>query len=262
MKAIGFANKFFTLWDVQTEKRYADVNGQIRECGYTVNYTYYQNLSTDINKARLRFMELTGSTIIPEPDTELRGKTSSWKRVENFSPYLDTEFSFGKYCGKTFEEVNDPEYLYWAYCDGRLSDGNLVYAEPIMLAYGYVKYQGKIMTREEKKLIINAVKLQKAVDAENAAIEAAGSGIITIVMDRNISVDGFYWGYHTPIHFPRSKYMSYREFEYRLPVVDGKAKRVKGKTVELEVKMSGYNGQPMYEVIEVKSITATPSGVI
>ena len=114
MKAIGFANKFYTLWDLSVEPLYTEVNGQHRQSGEKHNRTYYQNLSTDLDKAQARFTELTGLSA-PSPHEDLRGHTRSWSTTtsQGFQVYLDDEFKFGKYIGEKITESTDADYLSW-----------------------------------------------------------------------------------------------------------------------------------------------------
>ncbi len=81
---IGFANKFYTLWDVTSEKRYAtDLNGRHYVSGINTTYTYYQNLSTDLDKAKEKAINKGCKSL--DLNTELRGKRNS------FESYKKTE---------------------------------------------------------------------------------------------------------------------------------------------------------------------------
>lgn len=112
MKAIGFAKKFYTLWDVSVETLYKEVNGQHRPSGEKCTRSYFQNLSTDLDKAQARFTELTGLSA-PSPDEDLKGHTRSWTTKKDFQVYLDGEFTYGKYAGKMINECTDANYLRW-----------------------------------------------------------------------------------------------------------------------------------------------------
>ena len=112
MKAIGFAKKFYTLWDVSVETLYTEVNGQHRPSGEKCTRSYFQNLSTDLDKAQARFTELTGLSA-PSPDEDLKGHTRSWTTKKDFQVYLDGEFTYGKYAGQMINECTDADYLRW-----------------------------------------------------------------------------------------------------------------------------------------------------
>ena len=112
MKAIGFANKFYTLWDVTKEPMYTEVNGHHRQSGERCIRTYFQNLSTDLAKAQTKFTKMTGLQA-PEPNDDLRGATRSWTTTENFQVYLENEFVYGKYVGQLITECTDVKYLEW-----------------------------------------------------------------------------------------------------------------------------------------------------
>lgn len=67
MKTIGFADKFYTLWDCNKEVQYAkDHNGNGYATGTDVICIYIQNLSTDLETAKSKYPDA-------EVDLNLRG---------------------------------------------------------------------------------------------------------------------------------------------------------------------------------------------
>jgi len=148
MKAIGYANKFYTLWEVSKEVRYTGTEGNYRPYEVGV-YTYYQNLSLDRAKAILKAEKMGLGTL--EVDEELRGKTRSWssapkKLYSDLPQNIDTCFSFGKYRNRLINDCTDFKYLEWYY-----NETNNRYALNILLSNGYELVNDRILTSEDAK---------------------------------------------------------------------------------------------------------------
>lgn len=105
MNTIGFATEFYTLWDVTSEVTYfTDAYGNHHKSGVKTNYCYIKNVSTDLDKVKSLFP----NTPINE---ELRGKSTSFfvTKEEDLTPHI---LKFGKYCGKTIQDVEKIEFTY------------------------------------------------------------------------------------------------------------------------------------------------------
>lgn len=106
MLVIGFANKFYTLWDKSDRYEYeSDTFRQTR-----VDYTYLQNLSFDFDKAVEKVKAMDDCYMV---DLDLKGSTSF--TYEGKIEYKDDIFLFGKYKKQKFSEVNDDDYKLWYY---------------------------------------------------------------------------------------------------------------------------------------------------
>ncbi len=106
-KVIGFANKYYTLWEVVIENDY-------------IIYGYLKNLSYDFDEAKLK----AGTDKF---DENLRGKSKTFTKIiynngseqlfENTSilKFIDSKMTFGKYKGKKIIDIvnEDPGYLAW-----------------------------------------------------------------------------------------------------------------------------------------------------
>jgi hypothetical protein len=108
MLTVGFANQFYTLWDVNEETVYVtDGYGKHWPSHTVTHFHYIKNISTDLDKVKELYPSLT-------IDDTLKGITRNWSRdgVEDFSPEL---FKSGKYSFKTIQEVAtiDIKYLLW-----------------------------------------------------------------------------------------------------------------------------------------------------
>ena len=94
MKTIGFADKFYTLWDCNKVVQYAkDHNGNSYATGTDVECFYIQNLSTDLETAKSKYPDA-------EVDLNLRGIGTFRIRGEHkyiIAPENYDLFSCGRY---------------------------------------------------------------------------------------------------------------------------------------------------------------------
>ena len=224
IQAIGFANKFFTLWSIDTEPVYTtDAYGKHWLTGYNTRYTYHKNISFDLEKAKALYPTL-------EVQEDLRGKTNSWT-TENKEDLCPQIMKFGKYYGKDINELleQDFQYLVWI-CENKGYSSNGKYAKNLP------------KVQEHFKAIEDASN--KFINDRNNAFEAIlTAGSYEFVAERNLKInDGFAYIYVNEgdlcITFKFEQgtfsYNEYNGFAYGLPIVKGKAKRMKGKTVKFE----------------------------
>jgi hypothetical protein len=224
IQAIGFANKFFTLWSIDTEPVYTtDAYGKHWLTGYNTRYTYHKNISFDLEKAKALYPTL-------EVQEDLRGKTNSWT-AENKEDLCPQIMKFGKYYGKDINELleQDFQYLVWI-CENKGYSSNGKYAKNLP------------KVQEHFKAIEDASN--KLINDRNNAFEAIlNAGRFEFVAERNLKInDGFAYIYVNEgdlcITFKFEQgtfsYNEYNGFTYGLPIVKGKAKRMKGKTVKFE----------------------------
>ena len=124
---IGFANKYYTLWEVKTYEQ--DISDTPNKARWT-HYKYVKNISFDKKTA---FEKYPGVSY----DDTLRGQTSSYKTDKVIIyPNVDT-FRFGKYIYKKIEEVADLNYTKWYYKTiydkgGEHRDGHLEFVEEFL----------------------------------------------------------------------------------------------------------------------------------
>jgi uncharacterized protein (DUF3820 family) len=246
-QAIGFANKFYTLWSIDTQPVYTtDVYGKHWLTSYNTHYTYHKNISFELEKAKALYPLL-------EVCEDLKGKSESWvssnTNNEDLCPQI---MKFGKYCGKDINELleQDFQYLIWIYENkGYSSNGQ------------YVKELPKI--QEHFKVIED--NYNKLINDRNNAFKAVlDAGFYEFIAERNLSVDtvsGFAY-LRVPIidtdlminfKFEQGMYHEnyYNGFTYGLPIINGKAKRMKGKYVKFEII---EDTTEVYQVI-VKNVT-------
>lgn len=100
MTAIGFATKFYTLWDYTVEKVYfTDCNGKHHLSGHRHVYHYIKNISQNLDKVKEMYPDI-------EPNHELFGRNSYWEKTETID-FTDTQFPYGNYRGTEIMECND-----------------------------------------------------------------------------------------------------------------------------------------------------------
>lgn len=106
---IGFGGKFWTLWNVWTEK--LDT--------YTIIHNIYiQNLSHDLEEAKEKFLVKTNNAKI-QIDNELKGVSFVTRERKEYTPPTKEvdEYQYGKYSTYKLIDVDDVDYLKWYYFD-------------------------------------------------------------------------------------------------------------------------------------------------
>lgn len=109
MKKIGFANKFYTLWDYESETVYkTDSYGTHHPVSINHKYTYIKNISFDLDKVKEMYPGV-------DIDENLRGVSTSFTVGNDINLPVDF-FWVGKYCGQKIQEViqKDLGYCVWA----------------------------------------------------------------------------------------------------------------------------------------------------
>lgn len=228
MLQIGFSNKYFTLWNVIEETRYTGDKGQYR---YDVTiFTYIQNLSLSKDKAIEKAKSMGCTDLKVNDDLKgISGKSFERAKVIEIK-YEDFQFNFGKYTGDDIRENNDLSYLKWFY-----NESNNIYAgnRVVELDKNYIIYKGDLM----KKEAYNRIKRAEEIDNK---LHKTGS--IDLDIERNADGNGFLYVDNVNYYFENSKCMYYNGYEYSLPVLNGKAKRIKGKTITVNVESGVING--------------------
>ncbi|MDH6308114.1 hypothetical protein M2451_002633 [Dysgonomonas sp. PFB1-18] len=216
---IGFASKYYTLWNVVITPQYTtDAYGEHWHTGNHYQYSYMKNISSDIVKVK----ELYPSVTI---DDGLRGITTrEWgKTVKiNMPPnYL----TFGKYTGRTVEDIAsvDLQYLIWALDNMYIEPAQ---KEAICSTKEYKEYQAQIQMEINNKLArISPLKSGKHI-LTILSNPCEGKAFVNITDGHNIE-----------LRFRQTKEYFYNGFPYELPVMAGKAKRVKCKAIEYNLQI-------------------------
>ncbi len=223
--AIGFTEKYYTLWSVRTDPVYMGD----RLIGHDFQKSYIKNLSMDKEKAIDKARKLGCVDLVPDPT--LRGtnlvtyfqetKSEKERRLKEQARKDElrrTTFTFGKHINKTYQEVSeiDSEYLHWAYNNSEADKKGIE---------NTTYWKNKLAEEEKEK---------------NALLEiiekARKSGEIELTILDNPDVYGICrTDKNIHIYFPEVKQNYYNGWEYSIPVIKGKGKRVKNKTFKVKI---------------------------
>lgn len=222
MNVIGFAGKYYTLWDCYTETTTNEKGVRfIHE-----HHQYIKNISFDLDKARAKYPDAP-------VDENLRGVTRSWTdtRVE----YPDNVFAFGRYRGNLFTEIHDYDYMSWYFTQTHIGAQECL--KPILEANGYYIYMcGEsydIITEVEHQKQLNLAEIQAQKAREYA--EQLANGTLEFTPTRNLDDCGDWWDTETDFifRFDEVREYYYEGYPYYLPVLKGKAKRIKNQRVHV-----------------------------
>jgi uncharacterized protein (DUF3820 family) len=232
-QAIGFANKFFTLWSIETEGIFTtDSFGKQWLTGYSTKFTYHKNISVDLEKVKTLYPGI-------EVSEDLRGKTQSWvsknEEQEDLCPQI---MKFGKYYGFDINDLveKDLQYIIWI-CENKGYTSNGKYANNLPK----VKEYFKSIEDAENKIIS---------DRNTAFQEILKKGFYEFIPQKNLSIHenmayisvkegDFYIQFI--FEYGSFSEQHYNGFTYGLPLVKGKAKRIKGKTIRFEIVEDNSN---------------------
>jgi hypothetical protein len=141
---IGFANTFYTLWDVSSEDCYSTTPNGVHYLSHTkTNYFYFQNLSKTLEVAIEKAKEKGCTDLVPSDS--LRGHSRSFSdTITHPKPlYADWQFVNGKYEGQDIRLSNDLKYLLWYYNE---KDCLVSAARVCELDSFYTLVDGKLLT--------------------------------------------------------------------------------------------------------------------
>ena len=242
MLRIGFTNKYFTLWDVSSSTNYGtDANGKHYPMSITTSYTYYQNLSMDEGKA-IEKAKIKGVTEL-DVDSDLRGVHRSWERTKQIEyDYEDYQFRFGKYDKEDIRKCPDSDYIKWYYGETK---NEIAMNRLVELDDNYVVFEGELLTQEqnENRLLRGSRISQMKKD-----------GFIDVFVERNIDYDGMINISGIEFIFEERNACYYAGFEYYIPKINGKGKRIKNKVCRFYTEPVVINGWDMWKVTKVDII--------
>jgi len=247
MKRIGFARKYYTLWNIEEEViQSQDAYGKYWPTMRYTRYFYVQNISMDIKKVKLKYPDVS-------IDESLRGQTQDFVKTQKLS--LPPEyFNFGKHQGKLLSDVYESnyDYLIWYYRNAA--------TEP-----------QRIIMEKFPKISMMLDEEVKAVEARKASNNAFTSGKHKLALPHNAYSTaeddwrgkGMVEFHPTEFHnlrlfFADIRPMYYQGYTYFLPVSNGKCIRIKNIMLEYELEIldtihsaDGF----LWQNAQVKSIT-------
>jgi len=222
--AIGFTNKFYTLWQI-TEETKPLGNGH----NYIVtHYNYIKNISFDKKTALAKYPNAT-------LDENLRGKTQSWNTEKEVWDNVDV-FRFGKY---KYEKIDNTDLNYLAWYWNQIYGDHKEYVGEILKANGYeirinayIDYSGETHT-DEYLVSPNELELERKNNEVLNEIETKLNNGETIEFTPECNPDelGDCRIGDIIYHFNEVKENYYQGWIYYLPVVNGKQKRIKNKNI-------------------------------
>ena len=217
--AIGFSNKYYTLWHLEEKTRPLG-NG----CNYVVtHYTYIKNISFDKETALSKYPNAT-------LDESLRGKTASWSSQPKEVWDNINCFRFGKFKYEIIDSKADNSYLEW-YWDQLEEGDHKDYVSSYLKGIGY---EIRSYSNGHQYLMSpEALKNEKENNRiKNNLKEKLNRGeIIEFIPEYNPNFDGDIRIGDVIYHFNEVKENWYNGFDYYLPVINGKQKRIKNKNL-------------------------------
>ena len=240
MLQIGFSTKYFTLWDVQQSTEYTGSEGQH---SYNVTrFTYLQNLSLVKEKAIIKAKEKGCTQLGINEDLYGKSGRSFEKRTRIEKTYELHQFTYGKYEGDDIRENTDVSYLKWYFGETEL----MLVAERICeLDSSYWIHDNRLVTEEQMKAILSRKAIEDTLKK---------TGTIQLFMERNLDDHGFINIDGIHYHFPQYSIQSYNGYDYGLPKLDGKAKRVKNKLIEVTVQYGNCMDWEAWKVMDWKFV--------
>ena len=222
MQVIGFSTKFYTLWEVNT---FAEGNNS-----YT-RYSFVKNISFDLEVAKAKYPE----AIV---NLELRGHRS-FVSYDN-TPVDDGCFRCGQYKGQKISECTDYSYMAWYF-----NNPSIMFErheiEKVLVPLGYKAIYSivdRMLSPEEAERINNEYDRVISISEQ-----IAEHGYYDIESVGNLKDDGGDEGYlfrtnNTDIQVAYTgdvKEMYYSGYYYYLPIINGKSKKIKNKTIRVYV---------------------------
>lgn len=232
MKVIGFANKYFTLWDVVEH----EIDNGLYKTVFNTN-SFIKNISMDKETAFAKYPGI-------QFDESLRGHYRSFDSQPRKIWNDFNTFRFGKYNGEDIEKNQNTEYIVWYYenCQ-EFDDNHKEFIQNVLRARGYEfetytwesSYDHQIHTSE--RMLSPEQLAQRHADNENMeAIKSilSNNENVDVLMERNLNDEGDYSDNNYLIyHFNDYVVREYNGYPYGMPAINGKGKRVKGKVITI-----------------------------
>lgn len=217
MVAIGFANVYFTLWDVFDE-------------GTKTVYRYVKNISKDWGEVEKLYPGI-------EVNYSLKGHYMEFTNSKKEEIDAD-RFQFGQFMGETFDGVGS-DYLFWYYNQISNQESREILESILTKTGKYHMYDGRLVDQkeydwrtQEDKDFASALELVESgnpieIMVTSNARYTEHDHVVEYIMDtENPKIYLVFDEDHV-------KEMYYSGYHYYLPIVDGKAKRWKNKVVSI-----------------------------
>lgn len=156
MKVIGFATKYYTLWEVSKPSTEKVDDYSFRR---VQRYDYIQNLSMDLESAKAKLGDSKY-----EIDLELKGSSSFVSRGELVKNVPENLFRFGKHRYQEIDTIEDLDYIKWYY-----NESHSEFAKSVLLDKGFIEYDDQLLSKEEYQNLLDE-------KAKNEYIETLQNG--------------------------------------------------------------------------------------
>ena len=246
MLRIGFSKKYFTLWDVIETTEFEQVEG-VNLPFKLISFNYIQNLSMDEEQAKRKAIFKNVENF--EIDFDLYGRNASFsKRQELFSKIPSNKsffFEFGKHKGKQISLI-DVDYLFWYY-----QETLNVNAKAILLKNGFVELNGQVVHYEHaQKISLRELVINEIEGKTELEVEVLSNIDFSSKRFRFAIKDEVFEGVYTD----EIKTLEYKGFFYGMPLVKGKAKRIKNKKAKINIvkKRDGKFDAGVYEINQIE----------
>lgn len=213
---IGFSDRFYTLWEASSR---VIENGNSR---YTyTEFRFVKNISFNLDKAKAAYPDA-------EVNLSIRGRRSFtysdrvWVNVDRFQ--------FGKYKGQLISECEDLNYVEW-YCQQGIPEENKEACHELLKLNGYEIVDGFPISPA------NLERINKEIaDVEEIELQLEQNGFAELTIVSNAFEDGNGYWLRTNVKNVRvlvehAKALYYGGDWYYLPLINGKAKKLKNKSV-------------------------------
>lgn len=215
MNIIGFATKFYTLWEKNEFTK--------PEIGKFTEYRFIKIVSTDLNKVKDMYPDV-------EIDMGLCGsRTFVVYDKKDFIKEPNDCFQFGKYKGQKIIENTDYEYMVWyyqhVYCESEDVLANVEYIKNVLEPLGYSFVGHWCYNPETTKYL--AERKMKIAEAK----ERVKNGNVDFIAEKNLDNEGHITINEIDYEFENYKVLSYAGYEYGLPTINEKGKKIKGKKI-------------------------------
>lgn len=241
MLRIGFSNKYFTLWNVDTRTEYQNAGGVFLPYQKTY-FNYLKNLAMDEKTAKTKAI-LEGVEQF-DVDHDLRGKSRSFVTDRAMFSKMPTDkspfFEFGKYAGQKITEINDENYLFWYFQQTQ----NVHCRRRLLSEFGFVEWNDHVVSGEHFRTISRREVIELTILESGEAIGTLISNLNSEGIGR-VEFDGELFN----CRFPEFIEQYYNGRNYFIPAKSGKGKRMKNKLVSF--KITGFDtGEFCFDVAD------------
>lgn len=216
MLAIGFTNKFYTLWNISEERRDLG-NGH----SYIITHNdYIKNISFDKETALAQYPDA-------KLDETLKGHTRSWESTKEVWDNVNC-YRFGKY---KYEKINNSDLSYLAWYWNQIYGDHKEYVSSFLEGLGYeIRTWGEDNQYLMSPQDLENERKQKEKFQELTNLVKNGNQL-NVFIEYNLDENGIYVDDCIRYHFPEVRENYYNGYSYYLPVVNGKQKRIKNKNL-------------------------------